>query len=160
MQRMITAAQAEGRIEGILLEDEPEVTFELGGFDVTVRGSRDVLGRMLLDAGVPAPPPPPDRPSEVDAAGGPPATADDRPFGLVISEGDETFLVVGQGLTIDFAAPEGVVEIDYVEEGRFDADGWRPGRVLNGDERLNLVPLDDLGAVRIRLLRLPSPGRV
>ena len=42
-----------------------------------------------------------------------------------------------------------------MEEGRFADGTWVPGRVLNGDERLFVVPADDLGMVRIRLLRLP-----
>ena len=29
---------------------------------------------------------------------------------------------------------------------------WHPGRALNGDERLFLIPSDEIGAVRISLL--------
>ena len=40
-------------------------------------------------------------------------------------------------------------------EGTDDFEGgtWRPGRVLNDDEWLYLVPPGDVGAVQIRLLR-------
>ena len=51
------------------------------------------------------------------------------------------------------------VEVDSVEEGRFSAGTWVPGRLLNGDERLFVLPADDLGMVRIRLLR-PSRREV
>jgi hypothetical protein len=39
------------------------------------------------------------------------------------------------------------------EEGRYVEGRWVAGRVLNGDERLNLLPPDSLGMVRIKLLR-------
>ena len=79
---------------------------------MTARGSRDLLGRMLLDAGVQPPPPPPPPPSETDGAAGPPAPRDTRPFGLLLAEGDDTFLLVGQGVTVDFSAPGETVEVD------------------------------------------------
>ncbi len=156
MQDLICAAQAQGRVEGILLDEEqPEVAFSLGGFQVTARGSRDILRRMMLDAGVPSPPPAPALPSETEGPGVLPMPGDSRAFGLLIAAEEAEFLLVGQGLTLDFSHPEDRVEIDHVEEGRFEAGMWRPGRVLNGDERLYVVPLDDLGIVRVRLLRTP-----
>jgi hypothetical protein len=156
----IAAAQAEGRIAGILLDEEtPEATFALGGLDVTARGSRDLLGRMLLDAGIQPPPPPPPPPSETDGAAGPPAPRDTRPFGLLLAEGDDTFLLVGQGVTVDFSTAGETVEVDQVQELRFAAGRWSGGRLLNGDERLHVVPLDDLGAARITLLRTPMGDR-
>ena len=53
----MTAAQADGRIAGVLLEDgETEQCFSLGGFDVVARNARALLGQMLLTpALVPAP---------------------------------------------------------------------------------------------------------
>jgi beta-galactosidase GanA len=160
LTRAITEAQAEGRIAGILLDEGiPEMSFRLGRLDVTARGSRDLLGRMLLDAGVPPPPPPPPPPSETEGSSGPPAPRDTRPFGLLLAEGDDTFLLVGQDLTVDFSAPGETVEVDQVEELRFEAGRWSRGRLLNGDERLTVVPFDDLGAARITLLRTPVGGR-
>ena len=153
MQDLLAAAQAENRIEGILLEEEPRATLSLGGYDITAQGSRDLIGSMLLDAGVPAPPPLPPAPSETAGAGIPPQPADQRPFGLIIAEGRDEFLLVGQGLTVNFRHPEGRVELDHAEEGRFVNGTWHPGRALNGDERLFLIPSDEIGAVRIRLLR-------
>ena len=153
MQDHIAAAQAENRIEGILLEEEPLATLSLGGYDITAQGSRDLIGSMLLDAGVPVPPPLPPAASETAGAGIPPQPADQRPFGLIIAEGPDEFLLVGQGLTVNFRHPDGRVELDHAEEGRFVDGTWRRGRALNGDERLFLIPSDEIGAVRIRLLR-------
>jgi hypothetical protein len=39
-----------------------------------------------------------------------------------------------------------------VEEGRYSGGKWLPGRVLNGDERLRVVPADHFSMVRIQLL--------
>jgi hypothetical protein len=157
MEDVVTAAQAEGRVAGILLErGETEQRFSLGGYDVVARDARALLGQMLLDAGVSEPPPPPPPPSETEGSSVGPTPADARPFGLVIEEAPDCFLVVGQGAGLDFSRGTDVVELDSVEEGRFEAGGWVPGRVLNGDERLFLLPADDIAAVRIRLLRRPG----
>jgi hypothetical protein len=158
MEDVITAAQAEGRIAGVLLDDgETEYPFTMGGYDVIARNARALLGRMLLDAGVGEPPPPPPPPSETDGSPHGPSPADARPFGLVIAEAEDQFLLVGQGVGLDFSRGSDLVEVDSVEEGRFESGQWLPGRALNGDERLFLLPFDGLGAVRIRLLHLPSP---
>ncbi|WP_254791191.1 GH35 family beta-galactosidase [Blastococcus tunisiensis] len=153
LTRDIAVAQGDGRIAGILLDDDPEQSFRLGGLDVTARGSRELLGRMLLDAGVQPPPPPPPPPSETGGAAGPPAPRDTRPFGLLLAEGDDTFLLIGQGVTVDFGAPGEAVEVDQVQELRFEDGRWTRGRLLNGDERLHVVPLDEIGAARITVLR-------
>jgi hypothetical protein len=158
MESVITTAQAEGRIAGVLLDDgETEYPFSLGGYDVVARGARALLGQMLLDAGVGTPPPPPPPSSETEGSPHGPSPADMRSFGLVIAEADDQFLLVGQGVGLDFGRGDDRVEIDSVEEGSFEAGRWVPGRTLNGDERLFLLPFDGLGAVRIRLLTLPSP---
>jgi Domain of unknown function (DUF5597) len=158
MEDVVTAAQAEGRIAGVLLEDgETEYPFTLGGYDLVARDARALLGRMLLDAGVGEPPPPPPPASETDGSPHGPSAADMRPFGLVIAEAEDQFLLVGQGVGLDATRSGALVEIDTVEEGRFESGRWVPGRALNGDERLFLLPFDDLGVVRIRLLSLPSP---
>ena len=75
----------------------------------------------------------------------------------MIAEGEDQFLLVGQGVGLDFCGRRDLVEIDSVEEGRFESGRWVPGRALNGDERLFLLPFDDLGAVRIRLLPRSVP---
>jgi hypothetical protein len=158
MEDVVTSAQSEDRIAGVLLEDgETEQRFSLGGYSVVARNARALLGQMLLDAGVPEPPPAPPAPSETEGAAVGPSPADQRPFGLVIAEVPDQFLLVGQGVGLDFSADGDVVEIDTVEEGRFEAGRWLPGRALNGDERLFLVPAGEVAAVRIRLLRIPLP---
>jgi hypothetical protein len=157
MEDLVTSAQAEGRIAGVLLDEgETEQRFPLGGYDVVARNARALLGQMLLDAGVGEPPPPPPPPSETEGAHVGPTPADGRPFALVIAEADDQFLLVGQGVGLDFSRGNDLVEVDSVEEGRFESGRWVAGRALNGDERLFLLPADDLGAVRIRLLRLPG----
>ena len=158
MEDVITAAQADGRIAGVLLDDgETEQGFTLGGYDVVARNSRALLGQMLLDAGVGEPPPPPPPLSETEGSPHGPSPADTRPFGLVIAEAEDQFLLVGQGVGLDFSRGGDLVEVDSVEEGRFETGRWVPGRALNGDERLFLLPFEGIGAVRIRLLHLPSP---
>src|SRR4051794_9452747 len=158
MEDVVTAARAGGGIAGILLaEGEPGQRSALGGYDVVPRDAHALLGQMLLDAGVGAPPPPAPRPSETEGAPAGPTPADARPFGLVIEEAPDSFLLVGQGVALDFSCGTDLVEVDSVEEGTFAGGRWVPGRVLNGDERLFVLPADDVGAVRIRLLRIPAP---
>lgn len=158
MEDMITSAQAEGRIEGILLSDgKTEQRFTLGDYDVVARDARALLGQMLLDAGVAEPPPPPPPPSETEGSHVGPTPADPRPFGLLIAEASDEFLLVGQGVALDFSSEGSIVEVDSVEEGRFESGHWLAGRVLNGDERLFVLPADDVAAVRIRLLRRRLP---
>ncbi len=153
MQHVITAAQAEGRIAGILLDEEgAEASFSVGELQVVARGTRHLLSRMLLDAGVE--PPPPAMPSSETEGGAWPAPADSRPFAILIAETDEGFLLAGQGVTVDFSHDTDIIEIDHAEEGRFSDGRWIPGRLLNGDERLLMLPADGVGAVRIRLLRI------
>jgi hypothetical protein len=160
MQWVITRAQAQGRIAGVLLDNGgTDTTLQLGGYDIVVRDAQALIGRMLLDAGVEAPPPRPPLPSETepDAITGRPGDA--RSFGLIIQENDDTFLVAGQRITLDFSRPDAVVEVDHVEEGRFDKGQWAPGRALNGDERLFTLPLGQISVVRVRLLSRPVTSR-
>ena len=156
MEDVITTAQAAGRIAAVLLGDEMEQRFSLGGYEITARRARAKLEQMLLDAGLVAPPEPPPPASETQGATVGPTRADDRPFALVIASGQDEFVLVGQGVGVDFASDRVVVELDAVEEGRFESGQWVPGRLLNGDERLFLLPPDELGAVRIRLLGIPA----
>jgi len=152
MDEAITKAQAEGRIAGILLDDGKPAVIQLGGYTITVHETMALLKQMLLDIGLQAPPPPPPLPSETEGPGTRPAPGDGRAFGLIIAEGNDTFLIVGKGFTADFAIGSKLAEVDRVEEGRFDAQGWKPGRTLNGDERLIVIPTDRIGTVRIKLM--------
>ncbi|WP_103062557.1 DUF5597 domain-containing protein [Actinomyces qiguomingii] len=152
-QDVIVTAQREGRIRPVLLEAGESAVVELGGLSWSVQGAADVLGRMFLDAGVQV---------RTQARGEQenvaealvPAPADMRAMGVLIDLGEDEVLVIGQGLMLEVAGAEGeVVEIDDAVEGRYEAGEWVSGRNLNGDERLNLLPLDRLAAVRVRVLR-------
>ncbi len=153
MDEVIARAQAEGRIAGVLLEDEKPSVIKLGGYTITVQETMGLLKKMLLDVGLQAPPPPQPLPSETEGPDARPAPGDGRSFGFIIAEGSDTFLIVGKGFTADFAKGSTLAEVDRVEEGHFGTQGWQPGRALNGDERLSIVPTNRIGAVRIRLLR-------
>ncbi|WJM29677.1 DUF5597 domain-containing protein (plasmid) [Novosphingobium resinovorum] len=153
MHSVITAAQAQNRIGGVLLDEgQASTRLDLGGYSVVARDSRALFSSMFLDAGLNPPPPPPPMPSETEG-GGIPTPGDSRSFALVIAEGQDTFLVAGKGVTFDFEQAGATIEFDHVEEGTFDADGrWVAGRAINGDERLAVLPHDRIGVTRIRLL--------
>lgn len=150
---VIVTAQREGRIRPVLLEAGESAVVELGGLTWTVRGGVDVLSKIFLDAGVQV---------RTQARGEQenvaealvPAPADMRAMGVLVDLGGDEVLVIGQGLMLEAAGAEGeVVEIDDAVEGRYEAGEWVSGRNLNGDERLNLLPLDRLAAMRVRVLR-------
>ena len=66
------------------------------------------------------------------------------------------FQILGQNVSLDVAKRGRVVEWDRVEAGSHQDGRWRPTRVLNGDERLRILPLDGIGAARVRVLSLAS----
>ena len=109
---------------------------------------------MLLDAGVHVPAAELMVPDETLASAQVTHHGDTRPFGLIAGTGDDGFLVVGRELTLDFFAADARVEIDSVEELLLEDGRVVPGRVLNGDERLLVLPTDRVGAARIRLVRV------
>jgi hypothetical protein len=45
------------------------------------------------------------------------------------------------------------VELDTLTEGTYRDGQWTPGRVLNGDERYYMFPIDKLRTVQIELLQ-------
>ena len=117
---------------------------------MTIRGMMAQLKKMMFDAGVAGP------------GGG--AGASDKPgapkkdptsFGFVIAGGPGEFYLVGQDFMVDFARNGKLAEIDFVEEGRFKDGRWIPGRRLNGDELVTLLPASGIGVVRVKLL---EPG--
>ena len=67
---------------------------------------------MLLDAGLGEPPVPPPPPSETESATVGPTPADRRPFGVLIAEAPDQFLLIGQGIGLDFSCGADVVEVD------------------------------------------------
>lgn len=154
MAHAIADAQGEGRIAAVVLDPGQTVErLQLGDFTIEARDARFFLRRALLDAGVPAPPEAVESEPETEGWAVMPANADPRPQGLLILEDPDQVLVVGTGLSLSFTLASGNVEIDRLEEGTYVDGRWTRGRVLNGDERLQIVPLDQFGASRITLMR-------
>ena len=68
----------------------------------------------------------------------------------------EKFLLVGLNCTPTFHAKPGVnkkVDILRMEEGRIVNGEWLPGRVLNGDEKMNLRFGDMPSVLMVELYR-------
>ena len=149
----IVDAQRDGRIFGFALEqDEDAVTADLAGTSVTIRNAAKLYTAMLLDAGVVLPPPP-ELPGETVGAAHGHTPGDGRPFGLIIAAAPLEYIVVGQGALLDFHKEESELEVDSVRELRLTAEGWQEGRLLNGDERLQVLQGSKISAARIRLLQ-------
>jgi hypothetical protein len=148
----LAQAQAQGTVIGWALAPGERRRADLGGYTVTVHGQREALHKMLLDMGIPAPAEAPERKPQ-NAGWGVPELTDTRPCGLVLQLGPDEFLVVGKDLDITFAAKDQPVELARVEEGHYVDGRWVAGRILNGEERLSILPADRLGMVRIKLLR-------
>ena len=157
---VITAAQADDRIRAVLIDgDTDDLELNLGELIITARHSTRLLRRMLLDAGVEPPVLAETVVNERRAGSHRFDPSDHRPFGIIIATGDDELLLIGKGFTVDFALDGGVVEIDEVVEQRMVDGRLTDGRVLNGDERLEILPLDGIGASRIRLLRARTDDR-
>ena len=158
MTELITEAQRESRIACVVLEPgQAEAEIELGGYTLTVRNTQELFAHMLLDMGLEAPPAPAAPPSETegeDTFPEPRGRAGLRP-GHRRSR-DDAFHIVGQNASLDFAtagANRGVGS----RRGRIASSGrWQPTRILNGDERLRILPLDRVGAARVRVLSLAA----
>lgn len=151
---LIVEAQRQGCIRPILLEEGQDACVELGGLTWTLRASTDVLAAIFLDAGVQVRMQATDTPEETTTQALVPSPADMRGMGIMIDLGGDEVLLIGQNLMCEVSgACDEVVEIDDAWEGCYVAGRWVPGRNLNGDERLNLLPIDQLAAVRIRVLR-------
>jgi hypothetical protein len=156
MSHLITAAQASDRVRAVLLDGASPVAEHLGGYDITVRGTAATTAKMLLDAGIPVPPKGATAVAEtVNAAHGP-SFSDTRPFGLMLAGKPGEFYLVGHDFTADFSKDGKLAELDFVEEGQFVSGNWVPGRRLNGDQRLGLLPINKIGIVRIQLLESPK----
>lgn len=150
----ITQAQLRGTISAVVIEPGVEVeTRHVDGTDITARGALALFQKMLLDAGVHVPDTQLQVPDETAAGAQVTHHGDTRPFGLIVGTGDG-FLIIGRELMLDFFAADARVEIDSVVELLLDGARVVPGRVLNGDERLMILPTDRVGAARIRLVRL------
>jgi len=154
LEAEITAAASHDALAAVVLEPTSDiVTVRLGDLELEARGTLTLLQRMLLDAGVEAPAPELALPDETSPDALVPAPADTRPFCLLIAEDRDTVLLVGQGVTVDFSGADEHLELDSVQELLVEAGRIVAGRVLNGDERLHILPTHAVGAARIRLLR-------
>lgn len=152
----IAIARAEGRLAAAVVEaGEVHASSSIGDLAIEVHDGARLFHEMLLDAGVDAPAHAPVLPDETLPGASVPAPADSRPFVLVIAERDDTLLVVGRGAMIDVRSGSGPLELDAVEELLVRDGSIVPGRVLNGDERLLVLPSERVGAARIRLLPVP-----
>lgn len=152
--QVIVQAQQEGRIRPVLLEAGQQARVEIGDLVWTLRASAEVLESMFLDAGVQVRTQAAQVLPETTQAALVPSLADTRAMALLVDLGQDEILAIGQGLMFEVAGADGaVVEIDEAWEGIYVDGQWVPGRNLNGDERLNLLPLDRLSEVRIRVLR-------
>jgi len=121
---------------------------------VSARGLSDIVRDFLLDVGVQLPDEALPVPDETLPREPVPTPGEHRPFALIFAVDDDELVVIGQGVKLDFAAPQGSVEVDAVVELLLDEGRVVPGRVLNGDERLQVVPVDRVGAARVTLLRV------
>lgn len=151
----VARAQRNDGVRGFALSPGEVRQIDLGDYRIEVRGQREYLSQALRDMGVPMPADPPQRVAQ-NRGSGMPEPGDTRPAGLLLQLSPSEFLLVGRDLHIGFrlAKPPGErVDVARFEEGRYVDGRWVAGRVLNGDERLAVLPQDHYGMVRIRLLR-------
>jgi hypothetical protein len=81
--------------------------------------------------------------------------SDVRPMALFIQLSKKEFLILGQNVNFVFkhkSDSSSPIEYAKVEEGVYQNGKWIAGRVLNGDERLSLLPDHDFRIIRIQLL--------
>ena len=76
--------------------------------------------------------------------------------GMIFEVGANQFFIVGMMGTIKILAKPGEnKKVDFVklEEGVFQQGQWKPGRVLNGDEKMALQMNDQLQCFRVELFK-------
>jgi hypothetical protein len=149
----VAEAQAAGRI-GALLMREPtaELVVHFGDLTIEPKDTLAGLKRFVEVAGVDLLIKDADLPSELeDLDVVIESPGDSRPSGIVIQLSDTEFYFIGKGINLSFSQPGYRIELDDVEEGRFENEKWIPMRNLNGDERLNIVPLHEIACVRVTI---------
>jgi hypothetical protein len=155
MWPMLADAQARSSVIGFALRPGETRETSLGNYVLKIRGARETMRKMFLDMGIPVPVlTPPPVPQNIGTSK--PELSDQRPSGIILQLGPDEFLVLGKDLDISFAPkgqPGATLEIGRIQEGRYLDGQWVPGRILNGDERLSIVPFDKIGMARIRLIR-------
>ena len=153
LESEILRARADGTLAAVVLDPgvgDAEVT--VGGVRITARAALPLFRHIALDAGVVMPEGELPVPDETVPGTLIPVEGERRPFALIWSQSDDTIVAVGQGLILDFAT-QGGCEVDEVQELVVRDGVVAPGRVLNGDERLQNLPVTHVGGAKITLLR-------
>lgn len=145
MTDIILGAQERGMLHTVLLDRDDPVPASLAGYSMSIRRMTAQIKKMMLDAGVASP-------TGTSTAGGEaaastPAKKDPTSFGVVIAGGPGEFFLVDQDFMVDFGLNGKLSEIDFVEEGRFKEGRWIPGRCLNSDELVMLLPAQSIGLI-------------
>jgi hypothetical protein len=154
-KKKVALAQAQQRTRALLITDEKDLaSAKFGDLAITAADNLALVRRFVEVAGVDllVKSYEPDSELEdllvvIDSPG------DSRPVALVIQESETTFFMVGRGINLDFAEPGFKIEIDSVERGHFENETWVVDRVLNGDERMNFLPLEDFSWSRVEILK-------
>ncbi len=76
--------------------------------------------------------------------------------GMVYEIEDNEFIIVGMMCSLTFMQKSGEnVRVDFLklEEGDFSGHEWKPGRILNGDEKMALKLGDYPTCYRVRLYK-------
>jgi hypothetical protein len=104
---LIARHNGTGKMIGVLEDKEPNAVVRLGDYQLRIE-----FGRQ--------------RSREPNAQG----------YGLIIQTGADEYLAAGSGFSVHFTAvdPAQRARIAFIDEGRFVAGVWKPGRRLNGDE--------------------------
>jgi hypothetical protein len=130
MMPLITAAQAQERIRGVLQTDRAEDRVSLGGCELTIR----YMGKS--------------------GDGHSPGA------GLILQLGDDEFVVAGRGFSVAFvpgSGQGGQADFLWAEQGHFQKGKWIADRRLNGDDTwdctLRLTDGPELSARRGKLYR-------
>jgi len=153
LEAEILEARAGGRLAAVVLEPGMDATeVVVGNVRVIARAALPLFRHLALDAGVQVPEGDLPAPDETSPGTLIPIQGEKRPFALVMSPSDDVVVVIGQGLILDFSTPDGC-EVDEVEELVVRAGTITPGRIFNGDERLQNLPVAHVGGARITLLR-------
>lgn len=155
MQDIVVAAQREGRITSVVLNDKDAIeNIKMGDYTIQTENQVEARHKFLLDIGVTFNQSPP--PSIPQSRGDIMVQQSDvRPMGLFIQLSKKEFLILGQNLHFVFKhKSDSSIPVEYakVEEGVYQNGKWIAGRVLNGDERLSLLPDHDFRIIRIQLL--------
>lgn len=154
LEEDVVTAQASGSVGALIVEPgSNDARASVGDLVVKARGITGLLRTFLLDVGVQLPDEALPVPDETLPGEAVPTPGETRPFAIVFAESDDTFVVIGRDLKIDFVLDGETLEYDEVVELLLVDGVITPGRVLNGDERLQIVPVDRVGAARVRLLR-------